>query len=179
MSLSILPFGPIANGYLHGTLAKWDAAKGWHDKDGMPLPPVVYVIGFTTCLRKWKDQRAEIISEHPLPNPDELNAKIPQSEWEPGYGGVGLAPPWKLTVIVWFVHVDSGAVFTWVSDTWGAQKAYGALVEQVIVRKPSSAQRRAGAAGRAAKQAPVGNQELRDEVATVLRRHRVACPGRR
>jgi hypothetical protein len=91
---------------IRGTVARWSATTGWVDRDGLPLPNTMLVIGYTTVLRRRKDKKPEYITEHPLPDPKQLNAAIPVEEWEmqtrphldpiewrtPGGGGPKLAP---------------------------------------------------------------------------------------
>ena len=82
-----LPAGLSSDRVTRGTIARWSANGGWVDRDGLPLPTPMLVIGYTTVLRRWKDKRPEYITEQPLPNPDELNAAIPVAEWEIGLDG--------------------------------------------------------------------------------------------
>jgi hypothetical protein len=57
------------------------------------------VVGYVTILRRWKDNKPEDITEHPLPDPEELNATIPQSEWDIGLDGRP-RKPWALTYVI-------------------------------------------------------------------------------
>ena len=52
-----------------GTVARWSATTGWVDRDGLPLPDTMLVVGYTTVLRRWKDKKPEYITEHPLTDP--------------------------------------------------------------------------------------------------------------
>ena len=60
-----------------GTVARWSATTGWTDRDGLPLPDTMLVVGYTTVLRRWKDHKPEYITEQPLPDPNVLNDAIP------------------------------------------------------------------------------------------------------
>ena len=115
-----------------GTFARWNENSGWVDRDKLPLPSTMFVIGTTTVLQKWKDGKAEVKSTHPLPNADELNAAIPTAEWEPDLTGKP-TPPWKLNYVAYMVDLNTGAIFTYANHTWGAKLAVTQLEEQIAV----------------------------------------------
>src|SRR5262245_12667802 len=94
-----LPAGLSSDRVTRGTVARWSETTGWVDRDGLPLPSPMLVIGYITILRRWNDHRPEDITEHPLPDPAVLNAAIPVKEWEIGLNGQP-QEPWKLTYIV-------------------------------------------------------------------------------
>jgi hypothetical protein len=119
---------------MRGTIARWASSTGWIDRDGLPLPETMLVIGYITVLRRWKNKRPEYITEHPLPDPDVLNAAIPISEWEIGLDGKPTRP-WKLTYVIYLVDLKTGALFTYAHDTYGAMQAYNALEEQIAVMR--------------------------------------------
>jgi hypothetical protein len=119
---------------MRGTIARWAASTGWVDRDGLPLPEIVLVIGYTTVLRRWRDKRPEYITEHPLPDPEELNAAIPVAEWEIGLDGKP-RKPWALTYIVYLVDLKTGSLYTYAADTFGASQAYNNLEEQIAVMR--------------------------------------------
>ena len=72
---------------IQGVIAKCVDGR-WADSDGLPLPAELLVVGTTRALQCWKDQYpVDTIIEQPdepLPDVDELNAKIPEHEWELG-----------------------------------------------------------------------------------------------
>src|SRR5215467_10963648 len=115
-----------------GTIARWSANGGWVDRDGLPIPEMMLVIGYTTVLQRWKDKKPEYITKHPLPDPEQHNATIPVAEWEIGLDGKP-TPPWKLTYVVYMVDLKTGALFTYAHDTYGAMLAYTLLEEQIAV----------------------------------------------
>jgi hypothetical protein len=119
---------------MRGTIARWASSTGWVDRDGLPLPETMLVIGYTTVLRRWKDKRPEYKTEHPLPDPDVLNAAIPISEWEIGLDGKP-TKPWKITYVIYLVDLKTGALYTYAHDTYGAMQAYNALEEQIAVMR--------------------------------------------
>jgi len=128
------PTGLPGDRVMRGTIARWASSTGWVDRDGLPLPEKMLVIGYITVLRRWKDKRPEYISDHPLPDSDELNAAIPVAEWESGLDGKPRRP-WNLTYVVYLVDLKTGALYTYAHDTYGAMQAYNALEEQIAVMR--------------------------------------------
>jgi len=128
------PAGLPGDRVQRGSIAKWAASTGWVDRDGLPIPETMLVIGYTTVLRRWKDSRPEYITEHPLPDPDVLNNAIPVTEWETGLDGKPRRP-WALTYIVYLVDLQTAALFTYAHDTFGASQAYNQLEEQIAVMR--------------------------------------------
>ena len=128
------PTGLPGDRVMRGTIARWASSTGWVDRDGLPIPETMLVIGYTTVLRRWKEKRPEYISEHPLPDPDELNKAIPVAEWETGLDGKPRRP-WNLTYVVYLVDLKTGALYTYAHDTYGAMQAYNALEEQIAVMR--------------------------------------------
>jgi hypothetical protein len=119
---------------LRGTHARWTDAKGWHDRDGLPVPSPLLVVSTTTALQRWLNKVPEVITAKPLPDPTELNAAIPQSEWEIGLDGKP-RPPWVIVFVVYMVDPNGGQVFTAVNSTTGWRMAVEALREQVAVKR--------------------------------------------
>jgi hypothetical protein len=117
-----------------GGIAKWAASTGWVDRDGLPLPGEMLVIGFTTVLRRWRERRPEYLTEHPLADPDTLNNAIPIEEWETGLDGKP-RKPWALTYVVYLVDLNTAALFTYAHDTFGAMQAYTNLEERIAVMR--------------------------------------------
>ena len=133
---------PLSNGgglsgdrVRRGTVARWSATTGWVDRDGLPLPDTMLVVGYTTVLRRWKDKKPEYITEHPLPDPKHLNAAIPVEEWEIGLDG-DPTPPWKLTYVIYMVDAGkTGGLFTYAHDTYGAMLCFNNLEEAIGVMR--------------------------------------------
>jgi len=128
------PSGLPGDRLIRGTFARWNETSKWTDRDGLRLPETMLVIGHTKVLQKWQDKKAEVISNHPLPDPKELNAKIPESEWELDLTGKP-TPPWKLTFVIYMVNLKTGAIFTYANSTYGAMLAYSHLEEQISVMR--------------------------------------------
>ena len=120
--------------FLRGTFAKWNETSGW-TADGLPLPQTMLVFDYTTVLQKWRNGHAEVKTTHPLPDPNELNAKIPMSEWELDLNGKP-TPPWKLNYVVYLVDgTITGAIFTFSNHTYGAKIMYERLEEQIAMTR--------------------------------------------
>jgi hypothetical protein len=114
------------------TPARWSANTSWVDRDGLPLPPEMLVIGQEIVLRRWQNKRPEYITGHPLPNVDELNATIPIDQWELGLDGKP-SKPWKITYVVYLVDLKTGALYMYAHDTFGAMQCYHVLEERIAV----------------------------------------------
>ena len=118
-----------------GTVARWSATTGWVDRDGLPLPDTMLVIGYATVLRRWRDKKPEYITEHPLRDPKGLNDAIPVEEWEIGLDG-NPTPPWKLTFVIYMVDAGkTGGLFTYAHDTYGAMLCFNNLEEAIGVMR--------------------------------------------
>jgi len=128
------PSGTPGKRELRGTPARWNETTKWVDRDGLPLPSPMLVVGFTTELHRWKDKKLDKISEHPLPDPADLNSAIPKAEWEKGLDGQP-RPPWQLTYVIWLVSLDTGALYKYANSTFGAMLLYNHLDEQVAVMR--------------------------------------------
>jgi hypothetical protein len=119
---------------LKGMFAKWTDSAGWHDRDGMPLPPLVLVITVFEFLQRWSNKRPDIITEKPLPDPETLNSNIPEREWELDLNGKP-RPPWAHAVGAYLVDPASGAIFTYANSTMGAHMAIDQLREATMVMR--------------------------------------------
>jgi hypothetical protein len=121
---------PISDKVRRGVDAKF--TDHWHDRDGIDLPSPVLVVGTGTALERWEDKRPSYITAKPLPNPDDLNATIPKSQWETGLNGQP-EPPWKKIYVFYFVDPISGSLYTYKNSTWGTQQMFDQLMEQMQV----------------------------------------------
>jgi len=120
---------------LRGVHARWTDAKKWHDRDGLPIPSPLLVIGSETAVQKWKDGVPEVITTKPLPDPEELNSKIPVSDWEIGIDGKP-RPPWAIVFALYLVDWRmTGQIYTALNSTTGWRMAFEALQEQVAVKR--------------------------------------------
>jgi hypothetical protein len=127
--------GSLNSGRLiKGSFLKWNDTAHWIDRDGISPPSPLLVVAIDEVLQKWKNNKADIIREKPLPDPAQLNATVPQSEWERGLDGKA-RKPWAHTVIVYLVDLNTGGFFTYASPTIGAHIAHDWLNEAVITMR--------------------------------------------
>jgi hypothetical protein len=143
MTTELTPREPEAIGDdgFHGSLnssrsnnyLKWTAAEHWIDRDGITPPSPLLVFAVDEALRMWKANRPTIIRDKPLPDLEQLNAAIPQSEWE--HGKDGPRKPWEHIVIVRLVNFGTGEIYKYEAATIGAHIAYDVLKEQVITMR--------------------------------------------
>jgi hypothetical protein len=82
----------------------------------------------------WKSDRPTDITTKPLPNPDELNAAIPESEWEKDKDGKP-RPPWAHHVAVYLVNPETATKYVYCSATTGAHIAFEQLRENVATMR--------------------------------------------
>lgn len=112
-------------------LAKWDSDRGWHDRDGMPLPNPVFVLDMRQGVRRW--QNHELIEEfvdHPLPDVDLLNGAVPMSEWELGLDGKP-DKPYSMWFAAYLLDPVSAAIFSYLNNTAGCEIAIRRLEGQI------------------------------------------------
>jgi hypothetical protein len=104
---------------------KWTA-------DGLELPAGNKYLAFGTdkILQRFHDDGVDTIREKPLPNPDDLNSQIPQSEWQPDLNG-NPRPPWQYGYIVYLLDEATAEKFTFINSTIGARIAVHALQDRV------------------------------------------------
>jgi hypothetical protein len=127
-------FNGSIKGFRGTSYLRWTAAEDWTDRDGITPPSPLLVVAVDEILKMWKDNVPTIISEKPLPDPDELNAAIDPTQWETGKDGTP-RPPWAHNVCVLLVNVATGESYTYQNSTVGAHIAYDHLKEQVIIMR--------------------------------------------
>jgi hypothetical protein len=109
---------------------KWTDTLGWLDRDGLKPPELLLAWKLRDFLRRWKDNQPADIIIKPLPDPEELNAKISESDWEMGRDGKP-RPPWQYYVGIDFVDPATGKGYRYEHNTWGARIAWNELLEAV------------------------------------------------
>jgi hypothetical protein len=119
---------------IQGTLLKC-VDGNWTDRDGLPAPETpLLAMSTATIIQRWEDQKPiETIVQRPgqpLPDVDDLNAEIPQSEWEEGIDG-NPRPPWQLQLVVYLLCEATAERFTFASGTTGAKFAVSDLRTRV------------------------------------------------
>ena len=115
-----------------GNLIKYTSDNGWTES-GLPVESnkKLAAVAVNKLLQRWQEERVvETIAQKPLPDPDEMNAAIPQSEWEEGPDGKP-RPPWQLARIVYLLDIETCEKLTFVSATIGAKIAVSALQDRV------------------------------------------------
>lgn len=115
---------------IRGMQLSWNDSLHWRTRDEQKPPAKLLVVGADNILQRWSGGKAEVIRDKPLPNPDDLNAGIPVSEWEKGVDGLP-RPPWADTAVVYFICPLVGCFYTFVSSTTGARIAVDNLRESV------------------------------------------------
>ena len=119
---------------IKGQIAKWDDQKKWHDRDGLPLPSPMFIVGVNTALQRWQNHKPETKLEKPLPDLDKLNATIPKSEWELDQNGKP-KPPWGLRYAIYMIDLATGTAYTFVNSTTGARICFEQLQESVAIMR--------------------------------------------
>jgi hypothetical protein len=120
---------------LKGTLLKFVDGR-WADRDGTALRPDMQLLVLATgrALQRWADKiPVETMVRRPgaeLPDLDELNGKIPRSEWELGLDG-SPRPPWCKQYLAYLLNIADATIFTFANSTVGAMLAVHALEDRL------------------------------------------------
>jgi len=123
-------------GTIQGTLLKCIDGVWTLAQEGTPVPENtrLLVLGTIVTIVRWKDKKPaeELVWQpgNPLPNVDELNAKISQSEWEFGPDGEP-RPPYVKTYVVHFISPATAERFTFKNSTAGAARAVWEVADKV------------------------------------------------
>jgi hypothetical protein len=120
---------------IQGVLAKC-VDGNWRDRDKLPVPSKLLALTTFTVVQRWRDQKPDPKATidgrvSSLPDVDELNAKIPEREWEKGIDGKP-RPPWQRQEIVYLLDEATAQKFTFASGTIGAQIAVEELRDRVL-----------------------------------------------
>jgi len=98
----------------------------WQDKDGLTPPDTLLAMG----TARWQPVDTIVeTADQPLPDVDDLNAKIPIKEWEKGLDGKP-RPPWQVQYVVYLIDPVSGSTWTFINGTVGARIAYERLTDK-------------------------------------------------
>jgi hypothetical protein len=131
-------FDDVANNndrLIQGTILKFDAGT-WTTREGTTIAPDLALLALDTnqALQCWKDQTpVETIIKRlgeALPDIDELNAEIPESEWDMGLDGKP-REPWQLQHIVYLMNPVDAEMFTAINSTIGMRIAVEDLAAKV------------------------------------------------
>ena len=128
--------GALTSGRLiKGTILRWNETNGWLDRDGLRPPEPLLVLACSEALQRWQNKRPiETITSKPLPDLQDLNAAVPQQEWEPGLDGRP-KPPWVHQVLVYLIDPASAGFYTYLNSMVGARIAWDQLREKVITMR--------------------------------------------
>jgi hypothetical protein len=125
--------GDAAGRLIQGELIKCVDGR-WSLKDGTAPPKRLIAMATTTGLQLWKDRTpVQTIIKRPgapWPNLDDLNAEIPQEDWEIGLDGQPRAP-WQRQFVVYFLDPDTAVNYTFANGTTGASMAVSDLKNAV------------------------------------------------
>jgi hypothetical protein len=107
----------------------------WTDGDGLTPPNEMLVIGLTHAVQCWgkdKDLLDTIIEQpnEPLPDPEALNAQIPEEEWGLDLNGEP-RPPWQFNWVVYLLDIASASTYTYLNSTMGARIAVERLEDKL------------------------------------------------
>jgi hypothetical protein len=106
----------------------------WTAKDGTSVPKRLLALATITMVQLWKDKTPvqTIVKRpgQPWPNIDDLNAEIPQDEWELGLDGK-LRPPWQRQFAIYFLDPETAANYTFANGTTGASIAVANLKDAI------------------------------------------------
>jgi len=106
----------------------------WADALGIAPPERLVALGTTQALQCWSGGKPTdtVMARpgEPLPNVDELNAQVPQEEWEVGLDGKPRAP-WVRQYVAYFLDPLSAEAYTFLNGTFGAKIAVERLADRV------------------------------------------------
>jgi hypothetical protein len=125
------PIAPSEGQIIVGTLLRF--VDGAWTEMGLPVPAGLKLLALTVnvVLQRWQDQRViETITEKPLPDVADLNAEIPEREWETDLNG-NPRPPWTKTYVVYLLNEQTCEKYTFANSTIGARLAYETLTDRV------------------------------------------------
>src|SRR5262249_51059134 len=67
----------------------------------------------------------------PLPDIDDLNAKIPKDQWGLGIDGKPTRPPWSHSYVAYLLDPVDASIHTYINNTSGAEKGIQLLKDRV------------------------------------------------
>jgi hypothetical protein len=117
---------------IQGTLIRCVDGR-WHDRDKLAVPSKLLALTTFTVVQRWRNQKPEPTIDgrvSSLPDVGELNAEVPEVEWEKGIDGKP-RPPWQRSEVVYLLDEATAQKFTFASGTVGAQIAVEELRDRV------------------------------------------------
>jgi len=129
-------FDSLENRLIQGDLVKFTNQATWLTRGGAELSGNLerVAVNVIRVMQKWADgQPIETRVLGPgekLPNLEELNAAVPQSEWREGPDGK-LRGPWEAQFLVYLLNPDTAERFTYATGTTGGGIAVRDLIYRV------------------------------------------------
>lgn len=130
-----LPTIDTSERLIHGSLLKCVDGR-WSTQDN-PEMTGHQLLALTTAkaIQRWqlKEPVETVVDTGTgtgLPDIDELNGKIPRTEWEAGLDGQPRAP-WQQQYVVYLLNTSDASLFTFANGTIGARIAWERLVDRV------------------------------------------------
>jgi hypothetical protein len=117
-------FGSPEDRLIQGDLVKFTNQATWVTRGGQELSGNLEFVAVSVIrvVQKWKDGRpieTRVLGPgEKLPNLEELNAAVPQSEWRVGPDGK-LRGPWEAQFLVYLLNPDTAERFTFATGTIG------------------------------------------------------------
>jgi hypothetical protein len=106
----------------------------WSDSADSTVPEKMLVLNRIRAVQCWREQKiADCIAQkddEPLPDVDELNAKIPEAEWELGLDGKPRGP-WQNVWGFYLCNPHDGSIYTYINGTIGSRIAYDKLNDRI------------------------------------------------
>ena len=126
---------PESRGVIRGTCVKFTNEAMWvaSDDEELPAELELIVVDIGRVVQKWKSgQPIETIVLAPgakFPDVNELNAAVPQTEWEEGPDGKPRGP-WQAQFVVYLLNGETMDRYTFPTGTTGGAIAVRDLVDR-------------------------------------------------
>ncbi|MBB4261417.1 MULTISPECIES: hypothetical protein [unclassified Bradyrhizobium] len=128
-----LPAINITERLIHGSLLKCiDGRWGTQDEADMAGKQLIALMT-ARAIQRWQSEGAVetlVDTGAGLPDIDDLNGAIPQSEWELGLDGQP-RPPWQPQYAVYLLDTSDASLYTFANGTTGAKIAWERLVDRI------------------------------------------------
>jgi len=117
---------------IQGTRVKFTNETKWLTDADAEMPPVELVAAdILRVVQKWKDGNPDetiiLDAGQKFPDVEEMNARVPQSEWEEGPDGKRHGP-WQAQYVVYLLNPDSLDRYTYTTATVGGGNAHAEFV---------------------------------------------------
>ena len=118
-----------------GTILKFHDGK-WITNEGLPPPKRLLAVAFVKANVRWAGrpgrpvETVRQIGSTPLPKVSELNAAIPEGQWEIGLNDQP-RPPWERQSAVYLIDLVRAEKFTFATGSIGGSRAIRDLRDKV------------------------------------------------